>query len=83
MEASNIVVLCAVQRHCFPAGANPARQLSLRSYAVGAVVEATKAMGPMRHIMESLKLTVNEDTSVGENMTSCPRLDAGIRLVQC
>ena len=38
MEANNIVVLCAVPSRCFPAGANPARQLSLRSDATGAVV---------------------------------------------
>jgi len=33
----NCTVLCAVERRRFPAGANPARQLSLQPVAVGAV----------------------------------------------
>ena len=37
---------CAVQRHGFPAGANPARQLSLQPVAIGAVVEVTKRLKP-------------------------------------
>ena len=31
------ILLCAVERRCIPAGANPARQLSLQPEAVGAV----------------------------------------------
>ncbi|WP_300337377.1 class I SAM-dependent DNA methyltransferase, partial [Accumulibacter sp.] len=42
----NRVFLCAVTRRCFPAGANPARQLSLRPVATGAVVEVTKRLKP-------------------------------------
>lgn len=37
---------CAVKRRCLPAGANPARQLSLRPVAIGAVVEVTKRLKP-------------------------------------
>ena len=39
-------VMCAVQRHGFPAGANPARQLSFQPVAIGAVVEVTKRLKP-------------------------------------
>ncbi|MEI6261311.1 MAG: hypothetical protein WCR46_15590 [Deltaproteobacteria bacterium] len=42
----NKLISCAVQRRCFPAGANPARQLSLRPVATGAVVEVTKRLEP-------------------------------------
>jgi len=38
---------CAVQRRCLPAGAKPARQLSLRPVATGAVVEVTKRLKPL------------------------------------
>ena len=38
---------CAVQRRCFPAGANPARPLSLRPEATGAVMEETKWLKPL------------------------------------
>lgn len=38
--------LCAVQRHGLPAGANPARQLSLQPVAIEAVVEVTKRLKP-------------------------------------
>jgi 6-pyruvoyltetrahydropterin/6-carboxytetrahydropterin synthase len=34
-------------RRCLPAGANPARQLSLRPVATGAVVEVTKRLKPL------------------------------------
>ena len=39
-------IMCAVQRHGFPAGANPARQLSFQPVAIGAVVEVTKRLKP-------------------------------------
>ena len=38
---------CAVKRRCLSAGANPARQLSLRPVATGAVVEVTKRLKPL------------------------------------
>lgn len=38
---------CAVQRRCFPAGVNPARPLSLRPEATGAVMEVTKWLKPL------------------------------------
>ena len=38
---------CAVQRRCFPAGANPARPLSHRPEATGAVMEETKWLKPL------------------------------------
>jgi len=41
-----IVIQCAVQRHGLPAGVSPARQLSLRPVAIGAVVEVTKRLKP-------------------------------------
>jgi hypothetical protein len=34
----NLDFQCAVQRHGFPVGANPTRQLSLRPVAIGAAV---------------------------------------------
>ena len=34
---------CAVERRCLPAGANPARQLSLQPVVIGAIVEVTTA----------------------------------------
>src|SRR5260370_41764640 len=37
---------CAVRRHGFSAGANPARQLSLQPVAIGAAAEATKRLKP-------------------------------------
>jgi len=37
---------CAVQRRCFPVGANPTRQLSLQPEAIGAIVEVTKRLKP-------------------------------------
>ena len=37
---------CAVRRHGFSVGANPARQLSLQPVAIGAAVEATKRLKP-------------------------------------
>jgi len=37
---------CAVKRRCLPAGANPARQLSLQPEAIGAIVEVTKRLKP-------------------------------------
>jgi len=40
------LLTCAVQRHGFPAGANPARQLSFQPVAIGAVVEVTKRLKP-------------------------------------
>jgi hypothetical protein len=40
------VMMCAVQRHGLPVGANPTRQLSLQPVAIGAVVEATKRLKP-------------------------------------
>ena len=39
-------IMCAVQRHGFPAGANPARQLSFQPVAIGAVVKVTKRLKP-------------------------------------
>jgi hypothetical protein len=42
----NLTVLCAVKRRCLPAGANPARHLSLRPVAIGAIVEVTKRLKP-------------------------------------
>jgi hypothetical protein len=36
-----------VQRRCFPAGANPARPLSLRTEATGAVMEESKWLKPL------------------------------------
>lgn len=42
----NTTYRCAVPRHGLSAGANPARQLSLRPVAIGAVVEATKRLKP-------------------------------------
>ena len=41
------VFKCAVTRRCFSAGANPARQLSLRPVATGAIVEVTKQLKPL------------------------------------
>ena len=37
---------CAVQRHGFSAGANPARQLSLQPVATGAAAEVTMRLKP-------------------------------------
>ena len=37
---------CAVKRRCLPAGANPARQLSLQPVAIGATVEVTNPLKP-------------------------------------
>ena len=37
---------CAVERRCLPAGANPARQLSLQPVVIGAIVEVTKRLKP-------------------------------------
>jgi len=39
-------VPCAVKRRWFSAGENPARQLSLRPVAIGAVAEVTKRLKP-------------------------------------
>jgi hypothetical protein len=38
---------CAVKRRCLSVGANPARQLSLRPVATGAIVEVTKQLKPL------------------------------------
>ncbi len=43
----NRLLTCAVPRRCLSAGANPARQLSLRPIATGAVVEVTKRLKPL------------------------------------
>ena len=43
---TNLTVLCAVERRCLPAGANPVRQLSLQPVAIGAIVEVTKRLKP-------------------------------------
>ena len=37
IDFANPSLTCAVERRCVPAGANPARQLSLQPEAVGAV----------------------------------------------
>ena len=37
---------CAVKRRCLPAGAKPARQLSLQPVAIGATMEVTKSLKP-------------------------------------
>ena len=47
VTAPHLDSTCAVQRRCFPAGANPARQLSLQPVATGAVVEVTKRLKPL------------------------------------
>jgi hypothetical protein len=39
-------MMCAVQRHGLPVGANPTRQLSLQPVAIGAVAEVTKRLKP-------------------------------------
>ena len=44
--SNNKYFACAVQRHGLPAGANPARRLSLPPVAIGAVVEVTKRLKP-------------------------------------
>jgi hypothetical protein len=45
--------MCAVPMHGFPAGANPARQLSLQPAAIGATVEVTKRLKPsMERVIE-------------------------------
>jgi hypothetical protein len=46
-EVVSVAVSCAVQRRCFPAGAKPARQLSLRPVATRADVEVTKRLKPL------------------------------------
>jgi len=42
----SILIQCAVQRHGLLAGVRPARQLSLRPVAIGAVAEVTKRLKP-------------------------------------
>ncbi len=45
--------MCAVPMHGFPAGANPARQLSLQPVAIGATVEVTRRLKPsMERVIE-------------------------------
>ena len=45
-ECLKLLISCAVQRHGLPAGASPARQLSLQPVVIGAVVEVTKRLKP-------------------------------------
>ena len=46
LVGDNMEPQCAVERRCFPAGANPVRQLSLQPEAIGATMEVTKSLKP-------------------------------------